>query len=548
MLRSIRIKNFVLIDSLQLNLSSGLTTMTGETGAGKSILLGALQAALGGRLSGKKVLKDPNQKAVVELEMDLPESLKSIFEELDLDFESTSTFRRELLPSGKSRFFINDTPAKSSDMQTIAGGFIDINSQSDTGLLHRTAQQIELIDSFGVANKKREAYARAHRTWRNLKAEKQKLLAVGIGDDLDYLQFLYEELLKSQIVPGEDELIENELSQSKKGAEQRDLLKLILSLVGDEGGALDSLFSLEQQVNKLIGQDSSFEGHGSRILDSIEAVRELESAVSKRLDSIEFEVDIPSLEKRKSVIQTLLKKHRVLTVEQLLHKRDQLAEKVERLSQKDARLKALEDELVLAEAAMRSAGEVLQQDRLKASEQIEVELAQYLERVDLPHAKMRLVWEGNDTYSVHGLYTPVFEFSANPGQPMQSLAKVASGGEQSRVKLALKAVLGKHAALSTQIFDEIDTGISGATADKVGNLLAELAEKQQMIAITHLPQVAAKGKQHWLVYKEQGADQTSSFVKNLEGEERVIELARMLSGEEITESAKMQANALLLGN
>lgn len=546
MLRRIHINNFILIDRLELQLHEGLTTMSGETGAGKSILLGALEAGLGGRISAKKVLKNPDVKAVVELEIALPQHFEKAFESLDLDFESVSTFRRELLPNGKSRFFVNDTPAKASDVVQLATEFIDINSQSDTGLLHRRHQQLELIDTFGVAQKVREDYLAAFKRLQELRAEWDHLQSNGATEDVSYLEFLLAELQDKNIVPGEEELIESELNESKSSAEQKELLHVLREQLQDEGGTFDQMYLLEQRLQKLATLKSSYELHGTHISDAIDQLRTLDQAIERDLSHLDDTVDLEALQARRSELKSLMNKHRVLTTAELLEKKDELAHKVNVLQNRQARLEALDEEMAAAKSQVQQLGEVLQKERLVAAEKIEQQMPAYLERVDLPKAQLKLNWERVAPNAL-GTYSPVFSFSANPGQPLLPLAKVASGGEQSRVMLALKAVLGQFAALSTQIFDEIDTGISGGTAEKVGLLLSELSQKQQIIAITHLPQVAAKGAQHWLVYKEQGEDQTTSHVRTLDREQRVEEIARMLSGEQITESAKKQANELLFG-
>ncbi len=544
MLRRIHITNFILIDQLELHLNGGLTTMSGETGAGKSILLGALEAGLGGRIAAKKVLKNPEEKAVVELEIALNASFKPAFEALDLDFEDVSTFRRELLPNGKSRFFVNDTPAKASDVVQLATEFIDINSQSDTGLLHRRHQQLELIDTFGVALEERAGYQRAFKHWQQLRVEWDQLQQQGATEDVGYLEFLLAELLDKNIVAGEEEMIESELKEHKNSGALKEQLFALRTQLQEEGGAFDQFYLLEQRLEKLADLHSSYESHGAFLSEAIDQLRSLDRRVEQDLSNLEDGVDLDALQARKSELKSLMAKHRVLTTVELIDKCTELQQKVDSLQNRQSRLETLEVEIAEAKSTLEALGESLQAQRLEASAKIEQQMPGFLERVDLPKARLELRWEKTAPTAL-GTYSPVFSFSANPGQALMPLTKVASGGEQSRVMLALKAVLGQYATLSTQIFDEIDTGISGGTAEKVGLLLSELSQKQQIIAITHLPQVAAKGAQHWLVYKDQGEDQTTSHVRTLSADERIDEIARMLSGEQITESAKKQAKELL---
>lgn len=544
MLKRLRIQNFILIDQLDLPILAGMTAMTGETGAGKSILLGALGAALGQRLSSKAVLKDKSTKAIVELELALPNHLKAEFQSRDIDYDMHSVFRRELLPNGKSRAFINDTPVKSSDLAYFAGQFIDINSQSDSGLLTDVAKQIELIDSFVAADSEREEYSRVYTALRALLLEQKVLIEQADTSDLDYLEFLYHELDKANVKHGEYEEIEDLVRLNKNASDFNEQYNELAALIGGQSNLLDQLFTVESKLARLATKDASTEPLLEKLLEIISQTQTIEREIIDRIAAAELTVDVDALIDRKHQIDGLIRKHRVLDAEALVVKFDTLGAQIKAIKDKDSLLKTLKTEQIKLEGSLRTAGTKLHAKRLESTQFIQNALIGYLGDVDLPKAKIELIWQEQTPSSI-GLYKPIFMFSANPGSSLEPLNKVASGGEQSRVKLALKAALGKHVTLSCQVFDEIDTGISGATAEKVGNLMSELAEKQQIITITHLPQVASKGNTHWLISKSSTDISTESNVNVLSSDARIDELARMLSGAEITQAAKKQAEALL---
>jgi len=544
MLKRLRIQNFILIDQLDLPILSGMTAMTGETGAGKSILLGALEAALGRRLSAKAVLKDKSTKAIIELELVLPKYLEAEFQSKDIDYDTHSVFRRELLPSGKSRAFINDTPVKSSDLAYFAGQFIDINSQSDSGLLTDVVKQVELIDSFVLAEEEREEYSRIYDTLMAVLNKQKVLIEQADTSDLDYLEFLYHELDKANVKQGEYEEIEELVRLNKNASDFNEQFNELAELIGGNSQLLDQLFTVESKLARLASNEASVEGLLEKLLVIISKTQSIEREILDSIAAAERTVDVDALIDRKHQIDSLIRKHRVLDADALVAKFDALGTQIKSIKDKDSLLKNLQAEQIKLEGSLKTAGAKLHAKRLESTQYIQNALIVYLSDVDLPKAKIELMWQEQAPASI-GLYRPLFMFSANPGSPLEPLNKVASGGEQSRVKLALKAALGKHITLSCQVFDEIDTGISGATAEKVGNLMSELAKNQQIITITHLPQVASKGNTHWLISKSSTDTTTESSVTILSDESRLDELARMLSGAKITQAAKNQAEALL---
>ena len=543
MLRSIYIKNFILIDELHLDVSQGLTVLTGETGAGKSILLGALNAGLGKRISSKGLLKNDDKKAVVEIVLDIDASLKESFAALEVDFEPKSTLRREILPSGKTRCFVNDTPTKASALQEITAHLVDINSQKDEGLIHRPIEQLGLIDSFVSFSNEKERYQEKFIEYRSVVLAIDELERKGPSEDLDYLKFVYEELSKNPVTQAKYIELEEEILRAKSIRNEQSSYEKASAILNNENGLLDQLYSLESALMSA-SNDETLISQLELVRNSITEIKGVERAISSGLNDSISESEYNSLLQEKSAIDALVKKHRVLTVEELEHKRESIGERIAVLENKDQELVRLSNLKKKLESELLELGEQIQSLRLAASQDIEGTLNEYLERVDLPKARLELAWS-KGSISAHGLYLPNLLFAANPGSTMQPLSKVASGGEQSRVKLALKAVLGQDSGLSTQIFDEIDTGISGSTAEKVGVLMKQMSVNQQIITITHLPQVAALGDVHLLVSKSQEVNSTTSNVVPLTLKEREQEIARMLSGENITEAAKNQAKTLL---
>jgi DNA repair protein RecN (Recombination protein N) len=542
-LRTIYIKNFILIDELHLDFTRGLTVLTGETGAGKSILLGALNAGLGKRVSSKGILKDATKKGVVEITIDIEEHLKDAFEALQLDFEPISTFRREILPSGKTRCFVNDTPTKASALQDITGHLVDINSQKDEGLIHRPLEQLSLIDSFVEFRDEKKNYEEKYIEYSRAILAIKELESIGPSEDLDYLKFVFEELNNSPVTQDQYISLEESILRAKSIRNEQVSYEKASGILNSEDGLLDQLYSLESALMQAT-DDQTLQDQLEQVRNIIAEIRGVERAISKGLNETISESEYNALLKEKSTIDALVKKHRVLTVEELETKRETIRERISLLENKDeelARLNELRERLLVDLDAL---GNDLHLLRKSASEQIERTLSKYLVRVDLPKARLELSWN-QTSFGKHGKYLPELLFAANPGSNMQPLNKVASGGEQSRVKLALKAVLGRDSGLSTQLFDEIDSGISGSTAEKIGVLMKEMSVNQQIVTITHLPQVAAKGDVHLLVSKSQHVNSTTSNVVPLTMKEREQEIARMLSGENISQAAKNQAKTLL---
>jgi DNA repair protein RecN (Recombination protein N) len=543
MVRSLYIKNFILIDELHLELEQGLTVLTGETGAGKSILLGAVDAALGKRLNAKGLLKDDSEKAIIELVLDLSSDMQEDFTRLELDFESTSTFRRELLPNGKSRCFVNDSPTKSKSLQEIASHLVDINSQKDEGLIHRPLDQLKLIDSFCDFDQMKQNYEQQYIEFRRVSLAIEELNDLGQNGDLDYLKFVHKELNSNTISSARYLELEDRILKASSIRNKQTTYENGVRIIGSANGLLDQLYALEDVLQKS-SDDAILSQQCDHLQEVIAQIRGIERSINQGLTESISESEYQSLKEEKARIDALIRKHRVLTAEELEEKMISLGEKIRLIETRESELERLGGILLKLSKQLQDLGNELHAKRLIGADIIEELLSQQLVRIDLPNARLALRWKPV-AISSFGMYLPDFLFSANPGTNLLSLSKSASGGEQSRVKLALKTVLGQKKHVSSQIFDEIDTGISGSTAEKVGELMKEMSVNQQIIAITHLPQVAAKGDVHLLVSKSHHMGSTYSNVVPLTHEKRKGEIARMLSGETITKAALNQAESLL---
>ena len=475
--------------------------------------------------------------------MDIDEGLREAFEVLEVDFDSRSTFRREILPSGKTRCFVNDTPTKSAALQELTAHLIDINSQKDEGLIHRPMEQLSLIDTFVSFGGEMKVFEEKYFEFKSVVLNIKNLENIGPSEDLDYLKFIFEELNKNPVTEAQYLALEQNILEVKSIREEQASYEKADSILSNENGVLDQLYTLESTLINF-SNDSVLNAQIEIVRDVISDLKGVERIISSGLNSTVSESEYNRLLEEKSFIDDLVRKHRVLTVEELQNKRESIRNRISVLENKDQQLATLHELKSNLDKELNTLAEQMQTLRLSASKEIEITLNEYLDRVDLPNARLKLSWK-KGSLGAHGLYLPDLLFAANPGSTMQSLSKVASGGEQSRVKLALKAVLGQDSGLSTQIFDEIDTGISGSTAEKVGLLMREMSVNQQIITITHLPQVAAKGNTHLLVSKSQELNSTSSKVVPLTLIERKKEIARMISGEHVSDAAMKQAKTLL---
>jgi DNA repair protein RecN (Recombination protein N) len=549
MLTSLKISNYALIDELAMQPSSGLSMITGETGAGKSIMLGAVGLLLGNR-ADTKVLLHEEKKCVVEGVFDIRSyGLQGYFEELELDYEDTCIIRREISPNGKSRSFVNDTPVLLEPLKILGEKLMDVHSQHDTLLLGEGDFQLGLVDAYARTSAERTTYQQAFTEFRKSKKTLTELTrkAEALKKEYDFNQFQLEELSSLALVSGEQE----ELESSQEILENAEDIKLkineVLSLFHEEQfGVLQGMGQIQSSLQGLERLAQAFATYRTRFQEAWIELKDLAETLAD--EDSRVEVDAEKLERtreRLSKIYQLQKKHGLQTIEELMELESQLADKVLQVQQVDDQLAEAHQLCLQNEKAMLAASEVLSQKRRACFPSFEKALEVLLQDLGMENARVQFERQVVDP-NANGLDRVELLFSANKGMPLQPLKKVASGGEFSRLLFAIKYLMADKMALPTLIFDEIDTGISGEVALQMVRMMQEIAKNHQVICITHLPQVAAKGAVHFFVYKDHSAEKTMSKVKQLTVEERVHELAKMIAGSNPSAAAQASAKELLM--
>jgi len=549
MLIKLYVQNYALIKELDVELDNGLTIITGETGAGKSILLGALSLILGTR-ADSSVLLDKNEKCIVEGTFRIEEyDLNEFFISNELDYETVTTMRREINPAGKSRAFINDTPVTVNLLKELGDRLIDIHSQHQTLMLNDNSFQLNLIDSFSGTAKLKTTYRETYFSWRKLKKEyiaiKEK--ADKNKADLEYYQFQYNQLEEARLNPGEQEVLEAEQELLGHTEEIKLALSTSSNLFFAEG---NSVLSMLREVKSNLGRIRTFLPGGESMLSRTEsALIELDdlAAEIEKL-SVSMEVDpqrLAQVNNRLDNIYSLIQKHHVNNLNELIRKKDEIKNLISSIVTSDERLTELETLLKNKADSLMTISEDISDRRNKVLPEIESRVIALLRQLGIPNAKFRISLSRLSEFTPTGIDQADFLFSANKQIEPENLAKIASGGELSRVMLSLKSLLTRNNNLPTIIFDEIDSGVSGEVADKVGQILSGMGKYMQVINITHLPQVASRGTRHYHVYKDDTDNSTFTRVKLLSPEERILEVARLLSGSEITETAMKNARELL---
>lgn len=549
MLSSLKIKNFALIKDLEINFDQGLSVITGETGAGKSILLGALKLVLGER-ADHSTLKEKDKKCIVEAVFNIKElNIEAFFDENELDYWEESILRREISPSGKSRSFINDSPVTLSLMKELGAFLIDIHAQHQTLQINNADFQIRVIDSLAKNKKELKIYTQSFLKFQSIKNSLQKLKAESqeSKNQLEFWQFQWSELESLNYQEGEEETLRieqeslanrEEIISNQQGIEQL--------LESEEGSLLDQLNALLQLIqnnSKYLPQLKEIE---TRIHSCKIELDDIRRDLSMQFDEFDFDsLRMQSVDERLAEINRLQKKHFLENADELIQIHQELAEKIAAVQNVDDDILELQNELNSAEKELLENAKELTFSREKVLPTLKNEVEKTLQRLGISHARLAVNQSTLASPSSKGIDDFEILFSANQGVEPQRIADSASGGEISRLVLAVKAMLGKENGLSTIIFDEIDTGVSGEVADQMGDVLGDLAQLRQLISITHLPQIAAKGKQHYFVYKETIDNQTQTKLKILSEEERIVEIAKMLSGKRTTEAALNNAKELL---
>jgi DNA repair protein RecN (Recombination protein N) len=548
MLKNLLIRNYALINKLEMSPSSDLNIVTGETGAGKSIMLGAVGLLLGNR-ADTKVLLNPEEKCVIEGTFDISQyKLKSIFEEEELDYDEQCIIRREISPQNKSRAFVNDTPVTLDVLKRLGLNLMDVHSQHETLLLGSAQFQIRIIDAYAKNHNILDTYKELFKKHAVLNKKYRELVntSENAHRQLDYNNFQLDELTAVSLISGEQEKLEDELKLLESSEDIKSKLHLALQLLeGEESPINPALRTVEKYLEQLSPFSKTYEDLKHRLSTALIELKDVALEIEREESSVELGQDkIDQISERLSVIYSLQKKHQVKTVDQLIEIQQVLQEKVNSVETLDEEILICKTELEETYKNLLSKGNELSKSRNKVIDKIKDELEALLKEVGMPASSVKILMEHTEP-SLTGLDQISILFSANKGIAPQELKNVASGGEFSRLMLCIKYMLAGKTALPTIIFDEIDTGISGEIAIKVGRMMKQMAKGHQVIAISHLPQIAAQGSRHYFVYKDVSSDRAHSKIKELSEEERVKEIAQMIGGEKPSETAIKNARELL---
>ncbi|AUC76049.1 DNA repair protein RecN [Olleya sp. Bg11-27] len=549
MLTGLIIKNYALIDQLQVNFNDGFTIITGETGAGKSILLGGLSLILGKR-ADLSSLRNPENKCVIEATFDISKyKLKSLFKELDLDYETQSIIRREILPSGKSRAFVNDSPVNLSSLQALGEQLIDIHSQHETMQLVDDGFQFLVIDALAKTENNIEVYNGYLKEHKKLKKELNQLQQFQSEalKEHDYNAFLLNELVVANLKEGTLESLEEEFELlNNVEIIQVKLEEANVLLNEEQAGILTSLRAVKLALQKLATISTTYQGVFDRVTSSLIDLEDVLVDIERfegNLDADPSRLEIVNAQL--ATINNLLQKHLVKTVEELIVIREELLQKVEATENADQDILDKEEEINAIEKLLNVEAKHITDKRNKAIPDLKKQLEAILGQLGMPNAQFDIGLEATKEFLYNGKDALSFLFSANKGGQFNVLKKAASGGELSRIMLAIKSILSKYVKLPTIMFDEIDTGVSGEISNKMADIMALMSTKMQVFSITHLPQIAAKGNTHYKVYKEDVNEVTTTNLVKLNYDERVVELAQMLGGTQLSDSAIAHAKQLL---
>ncbi len=549
MLLSLAIKNFALIDSLKVNFSNGLSIITGETGAGKSILLGGLALVLGKR-ADLSSLKNKDKKCIVEAEFSIENyKLESFFKDHDLDYEPITIVRREILPNGKSRAFINDTPLLLNTLNKLSERLIDVHSQHQTLQLSESKYQFELIDSLAGNHKFLASYKRGLQIFKKLKSELDKILYEQelAKKEYDYNLFLFEELEKTNFQENEQAELENKIDQLSNVEQIKESLSESLSILQDENqGLLDTLSVVNQSMLKISDFSKNYENLYQRIasvkIELDDVAKEIENE-NEQIESNPFELE--KYNDRLQILFDLYKKHNVDSIADLNIVFEKISLKVQSVQNANEIVDTKKQEIEKVSKQLDELTLKIHAKRSKAIPQLVSQLEKKLANLKMPSVKFKIDVSYGDTYFTNGKDELNFLISTNKGADFISIKKGPSGGEMSRIMLAVKAILSKYIELPTIIFDEIDTGVSGEVSNKIADVMIDMSKNMQVVAITHLPQIASKGNQHYKVFKKEINKQIETNIKKLTDKERLTEIAEMLGGKNISTSALAHAKELL---
>ena len=550
MLRSLYIQNYALIEKLDISFGAGFSVITGETGAGKSIILGAIGLLLGQRAE-VKAIRQGASKCVIEARFDISAyGMEPFFEENELEYEEECILRREVYASGKSRAFINDTPASLVQMKELGEQLIDVHSQHQNLLLNKEGFQLNVLDILSHNDEQLSVYQSLYREWKQTQQDLADLIARAEQNkaDEDYIRFQLEQLEEANLSAGEQEELEQETDTLSHAEEiKAGLFRVGQLLTSDEGGLLAGL---KESLNTMLGLQKVY-SPATELAERLEStyieLKDVSQEVSSQEEDVEFNPErLEEVNDRLNLIYTLQQKHRVTTVEELLALTEEYAAKLAAITSYDERIGELTTLCDTLYNKVKKQAAVLTKARTGAAREVEKQMASRLVPLGMPNVRFQVEMGMRKEPGVHGEDTVNFLFSANKNGALHSISSVASGGEIARVMLSIKAMIAGAVKLPTIVFDEIDTGVSGEIADRMADIMQEMGEQdRQVISITHLPQIAARGCAHYKVYKQDNETETNSHIRSLADEERVEEIAHMLSGATLTEAALNNAKALL---
>ena len=549
MLKSLSVENYALIDKTEVLWNKGFSVITGETGSGKSILLGALGLIQGNR-ADVKVLKDPEKKCVVEAEFDVSNyNLKSFFEENELDYDDNCLIRREIAANGKSRAFINDTPASLNVLKDLTSFLIDIHSQHATLLLSQDNFQMHVLDAVAGTKPLLESYETIYKQYT---AEQKKLadlkkLIEEQNANRDYLEFQLKQLQEANFAENEQEELEAEIEQLSHTSELKEVLEQAQWHLSDkEESICGTLKEIQDKMSGLSSVYKDLGGWSERMNGAMIELKEIAREVETKLADVSVDPQrIEFVNARLDLIYTLEKKHKVDNLPALLAVKKQFEEEFGKLESSEELIAEMEQNIAKLEGELTEAAKAVTDCRQKSSGEFGNAVSDILHNLGMGNAKFEVQVEPLANFTAKGKDKITFVFAANKNGALQPIASVASGGELSRVMLALKSILSKKENLPTIILDEIDTGVSGEVADRMGELMKSMGEYMQVVSITHLPQIAAKCSTHYKVYKEDDEESTVSHIIQLSTEQRVEEIAHMLSGANLTDAALENARVLM---
>lgn len=549
MLVSLSIRNYALIEDLKVNFRDQLSIITGETGAGKSILLGGLSLVLGKRADASLVY-DKEKKCVIEAEFEVESyNLHGFFDENDLDYESLVIIRREILPNGKSRAFVNDTPTTLSVLNSLTVQLIDVHSQHETLQLSQPEYQFYIIDSLAANQALRDAYTRDFYHLKTLRTDLEtiKLEQQQAQKEYDYNLFVYNELDQANLTTDEKSNLEEQLEKLSHVEEIKLHLSEVIQVSEDEqNGTLNQLSQIEHSLSKISGYTDLYAEFTGRVRSLLIEYKDIVEELQTENDNLMYDpIELERVEERLRLIYDLEKKHLVSSVEELLEIKNVFEKKIVEVDQAESLIANKTKEISIAEKDLDQLADQIHKSRKLAIPEFVKQIEAVLSDLEMKNTRFKINLERSNVFLMNGKDKLDFLMSSDKGKSFETLKRVASGGEMSRMMLGIKSILSRYSNLPAIIFDEIDTGVSGEVSNRIAEVMRSMSENMQVITITHLPQVAAKGQHHYKVYKEERQGGISSNIRLLNEDERLVELAEMLGGSKITESAIAHAKQLL---